>query len=101
MALFEALLGRIRDLQAENEKLKSVKLSEENNKEAIRAASDEMVLEIENLNARNIELSRNNEETLSRVSELEGELEELPSKLGFPLFICMQLFIENREGNRD
>lgn len=81
VALFEALLARIKDLQAENERLQTVKLSDETNKEAIRAASDEMVLEIETLNARNLELSRNNEDTLSRVSLLEGELESLTQQL--------------------
>ena len=81
VALFEALLTRIKDLQAENEKLKTVQLSDETNKEAIRAASDEMVLEIETLNARNLELSRSKEETLSRVSLLECEVERLTQQL--------------------
>ena len=81
VALFEALLARIKDLQAENEKLKTVQLSDETNKEAIRAASDEMVLEIETLSARNTELSLNKEETLSRMRLLEAELERLTQQL--------------------
>ena len=81
VALFEALLGRIKDLQAENEKLKTVQLSEENNQEAIRAASDEMVLEIETLRARNNELCLAKEDSVSRVTVLEGELESLAQEL--------------------
>ena len=45
-----------------------MKLSDEGNKEAIRKASDEMVLEIEQLNAKNNLLHRQHEETQSEVT---------------------------------
>ena len=58
-----------------------MKLSDEGNKEAIRKASDEMVLEIEQLNAKNNLLHRQHEETQSEVTSLQQQLERMSSQL--------------------
>ena len=58
-----------------------MKLSDEGNKEAIRKASDEMVLEIEQLNAKNNLLHRQHEETQSEVTSLQQKLERMTSQL--------------------
>lgn len=58
-----------------------MKLSDEGNKEAIRKASDEMVLEIEQLNAKNNLLHRQHEETQSEVTSLQQQLERMTSQL--------------------
>ena len=58
-----------------------MKLSDDDNKDAIRKASDEMVLEIEHLNAEKITLNSKNEETRNQVRLLEEELERMSQQL--------------------
>ena len=58
-----------------------MKLSDDDNKDAIRKASDEMVLEIEHLNAEKITLNSKNEETRNQVRVLEEELERMSQQL--------------------
>lgn len=81
VALFEALLTRIKDLQCENEKWKSLKKSDdEGNKEVIKT-NDELVLALESLNAKNIILTNEKKEALSQINLLSQDNEAFKRQL--------------------
>ena len=92
VALFEALLTRIKDLQNENEKLKSLKsIDEEGNKEVIKT-SEELVLALESLNTKNMLLTSEKNEAFNQINQLTQDNDTLKCQLEL-----RQTDIEKRE----
>ena len=81
VALFEALLTRIKDLQNENEKLKSLKsIDEEGNKEVIKT-NEELVLALESLNTKNMLLTSEKNEAFNQINQLTQSNDTLKCQL--------------------
>ena len=81
VALFEALLTRIKDLQNENEKLKSLKsIDEEGNKEVIKT-NEELVLALESLNIKNMLLTSEKNDAFNQINKLTHLNDTLKSQL--------------------
>ena len=81
VALFEALLTRIKDLQNEIEKLKSLKsIDEEGNKEVIKT-NEELVLALESLNTKNMLLTSEKNEAFNQINQLTQSNDTLKCQL--------------------
>ena len=81
VALFEALLTRIKDLQNEIEKLKSLKsIDEEGNKEVIKT-NEELVMALESLNTKNMLLTSEKNEAFNQINQLTHSNDTLKCQL--------------------
>lgn len=81
MALFEALLTRIKDLQRENENLKDSKNADEEDKRDSMRRNDELVLALEHLNTKQNVLTSEKAEISNQVELLMQENDALRHQL--------------------
>ena len=81
VALFEALLTRIKTLQADNNKLKALKVTEDEENNAVVNTNDELVFTVESLDAKNKLLTNEKEEALNHINQLKHENELLERQL--------------------